>query len=139
MWTKPVHIQSIMVIQPCDLFDDGRQNMCDGCPDAIFYQDKLVWSCRVDELEKFGAFIQCAPRSCCGGGTCAPQPAPAPEAAPAPEPTPVPEPTPAPEPVKDPGPTPTPAPTTTSPSSRSTRPMSPRSTRRSPTGAARPA
>ncbi|MYL83951.1 radical SAM protein [Desulfovibrio aerotolerans] len=128
MWTKPVHIQSIMVIQPCDLFDDGRQNMCDGCPDAIFYKDKLVWSCRVDELEKFGAFIQCAPRSCCGGGTCAPQPAPAPEAAkapepaaaPAPEPTPVPEPTPAPEPaptpvpqaepVQAPEPTPEPAP-----------------------------
>ena len=115
MWTKPVHIQSIMVIQPCDLFDDGRQNMCDGCPDAIFYKDKLVWSCRVDELEKFGAFIQCAPRSCCGGGTCAPQPAPAPapEAAKAPEPAaaPAPEPTPAPEPVPTPAPQAEPEPT----------------------------
>nr|HML62204.1 radical SAM protein [Solidesulfovibrio sp.] len=68
MWFKPLSIQSIMVIQPCDLFDDGRQNMCDGCPDAILHDGKMVWSCRVDELEKFGAFIQCAPRGCCGAG-----------------------------------------------------------------------
>ena len=114
MWTKPVHIQSIMVIQPCDLFDDGRQNMCDGCPDAIFYKDKLVWSCRVDELEKFGAFIQCAPRGCCSAGGCSPQPtpasAPAPEAAKEPEPAPAPEPQPAPEPAPAPAPEPAPEP-----------------------------
>ena len=50
-----------------DLFEDGRQNMCDGCPDAIFHKGKMVWSCRVDELEKFGGFISCSPRGCCGG------------------------------------------------------------------------
>jgi len=61
-WFKPLYAQSIMVIQPCDLFEDGRQNMCDGCPDAIAYKGKMVWSCRVDELEKFGCFIQCSPR-----------------------------------------------------------------------------
>lgn len=66
--TKPINIQSVMVIQPCDLFDDGRQNMCDGCPDAIPYKGRLVWSCRVDELEKFGSFIQCSPRQ--GGADC---------------------------------------------------------------------
>ena len=104
-WTKPIHIQSIMVIQPCDLFDDGRQNMCDGCPDAIYYKDKLVWSCRVDELEKFGAFIQCAPRGCCGGGAKA-APAPAPHAAVEPAVEPVTAPEPAPQPVKEPEPTP---------------------------------
>ncbi len=66
-WTDCLHIQSIMIIQPCDLFEDGRQNMCDGCPDAIFHKGKMVWSCRVDELEKFGGFISCSPRGCCGG------------------------------------------------------------------------
>ncbi|WP_243368674.1 radical SAM protein [Fundidesulfovibrio soli] len=67
-WTDCLHIQSIMIIQPCDVFDDGRQNMCDGCPDAIHYKGKMVWSCRVDELEKFGGFISCTPRGgCCGG------------------------------------------------------------------------
>ncbi|WP_027182888.1 radical SAM protein [Desulfovibrio inopinatus] len=64
-WTQSVDIQSIMVIQPCDIFDDGRQNMCDGCPDAIFHKGKMVWSCRVDELEKFGGFLSCAPRQGC--------------------------------------------------------------------------
>lgn len=54
-------IQSVMIIQPCDLFADGRQNMCDGCPDAIHHDGKMVWSCRVDELEKFGCFVTCAP------------------------------------------------------------------------------
>ncbi len=107
LWFKPVNIQSIMVIQPCDLFDDGRQNMCDGCPDAILHDGKMVWSCRVDELEKFGSFIQCAPRGCCGG-----KPASAPEAevAPEPAPAPAPQPAPEPEPVAAPEPTPQPAP-----------------------------
>jgi organic radical activating enzyme len=91
LWTKPIHIQSIMVIQPADLFDDGRQNMCDGCPDAIVHDGKLVWSCRVDELEKFGGFIQCSPRGCCGDKSgAAPQspaePAPEQQAAPVPAP-----------------------------------------------------
>ncbi|UJX42114.1 radical SAM protein [Desulfovibrio sp. JY] len=109
MWSKPLNIQSIMVIQPCDLLDDGRQDMCDGCPDSIFHDGKMVWSCRVDELEKFGAFIQCAPRGgCCGGGKPAPQPESTPEPEPAPEQ--VKEPEPAPEPVKEPEPKPEPTP-----------------------------
>jgi MoaA/NifB/PqqE/SkfB family radical SAM enzyme len=119
LWTKPINIQSIMVIQPCDLLDDGRQDMCDGCPDSIFHDGKMVWSCRVDELEKFGSFIQCAPRGgCCGGGKATPaaapeaKPEPAPEPAATPEPEPVeapaPKPEPAPEPVKEPEPVPAP-------------------------------
>lgn len=86
LFTKPINIQSVMVIQPCDLFDDGRQNMCDGCPDAIVYKGRLVWSCRVDELEKFGSFIQCAPRGGCAAGCCgnaAPAPAERPDTTPA--------------------------------------------------------
>lgn len=110
LWFKPVNIQSIMVIQPCDLFDDGRQNMCDGCPDAILHDGKMVWSCRVDELEKFGAFIQCAPRGGCCGGKAAPAPQAAPQPEPAPEPVKEPDPVaaPQPEPVTEPEPTPEP-------------------------------
>lgn len=117
LWNKPINIQSIMVIQPCDLFDDGRQNMCDGCPDAIAYHDKLVWSCRVDELEKFGAFIQCAPRGCCSTGcggtrTAAPAPEPAPVIESTPEPEPAPAAAPAPEVAEKPAPASEPAVTT---------------------------
>lgn len=60
---KPLHIQSIMIIQPVDVFADGRISMCDGCPDSMFYKGRMVWKCRVDELQKYGGFIQCIPRN----------------------------------------------------------------------------
>lgn len=34
---------------------------CEGCPDAIYSKGRLVRSCRVDELEKFGCFIDACP------------------------------------------------------------------------------
>ncbi len=61
-WFRSLRMQSIMIIQPIDILEDGRLNMCDGCPDAIPYGNRMVWSCRLDELEKFGGFIGCAPK-----------------------------------------------------------------------------
>ncbi len=61
-WLKPLYFQSITIIQPPDVLPDGRVSMCDGCPDSMFYDGKIVWKCRVDELEKFGGFIQCVPK-----------------------------------------------------------------------------
>ena len=63
----PLHLQALMIIQPCDVLPDGRQSMCDGCPDILPYKGRLVWSCRVDELEKFGSSSPSAPRSRSGG------------------------------------------------------------------------
>jgi len=60
-WFAPLHIQTLTIIQPCDIMSDGRQSMCDGCPDILPYKGRLVWSCRVDELEKFGAFVTLTP------------------------------------------------------------------------------
>jgi hypothetical protein len=60
--TQPLHLQSIMVIQPIDILPNGRQNMCDGCPDMTIHDDKMVWSCRLDECLRFGGFIETAPR-----------------------------------------------------------------------------
>jgi organic radical activating enzyme len=62
-WLSPLYGQAIMVIQPIDVFEDGRQNMCDGCPDILPYGERLVWSCRVDELEKFGGFVASIPKN----------------------------------------------------------------------------
>jgi len=62
LWLKPLKMQAIMVIQPVDILDDGRQNMCDGCPDILPYGERLVWSCRVDELEKLGGFLRGTPK-----------------------------------------------------------------------------
>lgn len=56
-WFAPLRLQAVTIIQPCDVLADGRQSMCDGCPDILPYKGRLVWSCRVDELEKFDGFV----------------------------------------------------------------------------------
>jgi hypothetical protein len=55
---KKAHMQTIMMIQPVDFLQDGRQSMCDGCPDITVYNDDLVWSCRLEEVKKFGGFLR---------------------------------------------------------------------------------
>ncbi len=59
---KPAYIQSFMIIQPVNFEQDGRQDMCDSCPDITVQDGKLVWSCRMEELNKFGAFVQTVPK-----------------------------------------------------------------------------
>jgi len=59
---KPLYMQSIMFIQPVDFMQDGRQSMCDGCPDITVHEDKLVWSCRLEELKNYGTFLNTVPR-----------------------------------------------------------------------------
>ncbi|MDZ7767385.1 MAG: hypothetical protein U5K00_23710 [Melioribacteraceae bacterium] len=55
---KKVHMQSILFIQPVDFDKWGNQNMCDGCPDITVHEDRLVWSCRLEEPKKFGVFLR---------------------------------------------------------------------------------
>lgn len=59
---EKVHVQSLICIQPVDMLPDGRQNMCDGCPDVTVYNGELVWSCRLEECLNFGGFIQTVPK-----------------------------------------------------------------------------
>ncbi|MGD8283625.1 MAG: radical SAM protein [Desulfobacterales bacterium] len=59
---RPAFIQSLMIIQPVNLEADGRQDMCDSCPDITVYNGKLVWSCRLEELNDYGAFLQTVPK-----------------------------------------------------------------------------
>lgn len=61
--TNRVHLQSVMIIQPIDLLPDGRQNMCDGCPDMTVYNGGLAWSCRLEECLHFGQFVRTVPRA----------------------------------------------------------------------------
>jgi organic radical activating enzyme len=58
---RKMHYQTILMIQPVDFLQDGRQNMCDGCPDITVWKDKLVWSCRLEELKEFGSFARTVP------------------------------------------------------------------------------
>lgn len=57
-----LHLQSVMMIQPADVLPDGRQDMCDGCPDMTVWKDGLAWSCRLDEPLRFGTFIKTVPK-----------------------------------------------------------------------------
>ena len=57
------HLQSIMMIQPVDVLPDGRQDMCDSCPDQTVWQDRLVWSCRLEEPLEYGDFLRTRRRS----------------------------------------------------------------------------
>ncbi len=59
---KRLHYQSVMIIQPVDFLEDGRQNMCDGCPDITVWNGKLVWSCRMEEQLKYGYNIKSYPK-----------------------------------------------------------------------------
>lgn len=56
-----VHMQSVLVIQPIDILEDGRDDMCDGCPDMTVHDGKLVWSCRLEEPRAFGQFVRAVP------------------------------------------------------------------------------
>jgi hypothetical protein len=59
---KKEHVQAVLVIQPIDMMEDGRQNMCDGCPDMTLHEGKLAWSCRLEELKQFGCWVHTVPR-----------------------------------------------------------------------------
>ena len=61
-WNKPVNLQSVMIIQPVDVLADGGMNMCDSCPDITVWGDELVYSCRLEELMKWGGFARGVPK-----------------------------------------------------------------------------
>ena len=60
--TKPLHLQSVLIIQPIDHLADGQTNMCDGCPDMTVHEGELVWSCRLDEKLQWGCFLHAVPQ-----------------------------------------------------------------------------
>ena len=60
---KRLHYQSVMIIQPIDFVQGGRQNMCDGCPDMTVWNGELVWSCRMEEQINFGHNLKTYPKN----------------------------------------------------------------------------
>jgi len=58
---RKLHMQSIMIIQPADFTRSGALSMCDGCPDITVWEDRLVWSCRMEELINFGDWVRAVP------------------------------------------------------------------------------
>lgn len=60
---RKAYLQTVMFIQPVDFMADGRQSMCDGCPDITVWNGDLVWSCRLEEPKQFGMFLRSVPRN----------------------------------------------------------------------------
>lgn len=56
------YYQSVMIIQPADIHENGDVNMCDGCPDITVWEDKLVWSCRMEEQYRWGQNVKVMPK-----------------------------------------------------------------------------
>lgn len=59
---RRLYIQSIMIITPVEVLDDGRQDMCDGCPDMTVWNGELAWSCRLEECIHYGQFMRTVPK-----------------------------------------------------------------------------
>ena len=51
---RPAYMQIITMLNPIYNLSDGRQAMCDGCPDMTVWNGRLVASCRLDELTRYG-------------------------------------------------------------------------------------
>lgn len=60
---RRLYLQSIMIISPVEVLDDGRQDMCDGCPDMTVWNGGLAWSCRLEECIHFGQFTRTVPKT----------------------------------------------------------------------------
>jgi len=61
-WFRKVYIQTFAIIHPVDVLKDGRMDMCDGCPDMTAHNGQLYWSCRLEEVKKFGNFVTAVPK-----------------------------------------------------------------------------
>ena len=57
-----LYMQTFTIIQPVDMMEDGRANMCDGCPDMTVHNGQLYWSCRLEEIKRYGCFAHAVPR-----------------------------------------------------------------------------
>ncbi len=72
---QPIYIQGVGIIQAPDILEDGRQDMCDSCPDMTVWDGKLVHSCRMDEWRLYGTYLVAQPANAedDGSGVTAPE------------------------------------------------------------------
>jgi len=55
-----LHVQTIVLMQPQDMLEDGEQDVCDGCPNKTMWQGRLVSECRLEEHIRFGRLLTMA-------------------------------------------------------------------------------
>lgn len=54
---KKVSVQSLLILQPQDVLTNGKQDLCDGCPNKTYHNGTLVSMCRKEEYLRFGDMI----------------------------------------------------------------------------------
>jgi hypothetical protein len=59
-WFRSLHIQTIVVMQPLDVLENGEQDLCDGCPNKTMWHGRLVSECRMEEHLRFGRCLTMA-------------------------------------------------------------------------------
>jgi hypothetical protein len=58
---SPLYLQSITVVQPVDILENGETDNCDGCPNKTLWNGRLVSACRLEEYMIYGAPLQTVP------------------------------------------------------------------------------
>ncbi|MGD8922347.1 MAG: radical SAM protein [Candidatus Zixiibacteriota bacterium] len=66
---RRVNVQSITIVQPTDILDNGEQDNCDGCPNKTLWHGELVSACRIEEYRNYGGEIRTIPSSSGKGRT----------------------------------------------------------------------
>lgn len=57
-----LHAQTLIVMQPQDIIENGEQDVCEGCPNKTYWQGRLVSECRLEEHLRFGRLLTIAPK-----------------------------------------------------------------------------
>jgi pyruvate-formate lyase-activating enzyme len=57
-----VYVQSLSVVQPIDVLDNGEEDLCDGCPNITYWDKRLVPACRLEEYMIYGTHFSMIPK-----------------------------------------------------------------------------
>jgi len=55
---KKIFVQGLIIMQPQDILPDGRQDLCNGCPNKTYHNGELVSMCRKEEYIRFGGMVE---------------------------------------------------------------------------------
>ena len=57
-----ISVQSLLIMQPQDVLPDGKQDLCDGCPNRTIHDGRLIPMCRKEEYLRFGDSVTLKPK-----------------------------------------------------------------------------
>jgi hypothetical protein len=60
---EKVYVQSLIIMQPFDILENGESDLCDGCPNKTYWNGRLVSECRMEEYLNYGTLMRFIPKS----------------------------------------------------------------------------